>query len=229
MTTLYATRNAMTSSGPKRLTPPGPPADFATIGLTTVYPPQRELFRLSHERFASPLFFNRGGDYRFDSVTAPWGVCYLSHSLLTSFLEVFADRIRRERIDYSALNATIAWKITVPRDLNLLALEGATLPKIKATVQSFVSRYSLSQAWGDAFMKHPEDLDGVIYKGRRSAGDCLALFGDTDPTKGRWHQSSLVPTRLGRITEWSQFYKVIDQTGARVVNLPSTPPSGAWS
>ena len=78
-------------------------------------------------------------------------------------------------------------------------------------------------------MKHPADLDGVIYKGRRSAGDCLALFGDTDPANGRWHQSSLVPTRLGRITEWSEFYKVIDQTGARVVNLPSTPPSVTWS
>ena len=225
----YATRNDMTSSGPKRLTPPAPPADFAKIDLKTVYPPRRELFRLSHERFGSPLFFNRGGDYRFDSLTAPWGVCYLGDSLLTSFLEVFADRIRQGRIHYAALNTMIAWKVTVPRDLNLLNLEGATLPKIKATLQSFVSRYSLSQAWGEAFMRHPEDLDGVIYKGRRSAGDCLALFGDNDPTKGRWHQSSLVATRLGRITEWSDFYKNVDETGARVVDLPTMPPTATWS
>jgi hypothetical protein len=220
----------MTSSGPKRLVPPGPPAAFDGIDLTTVRPLQVEVFRLTRSRFHSPLYFNRGGDYRFDSPSAPWGVCYFGHGILTGFLEIFADRIRKEgRINYAELDDTIAWKVKVPPDLNLLALEGATLPKIKATMQSFVSRYSLSQAWGEAFMKHPADLDGVIYKGRRSAGDCLALFGDTDPAKGRRHQRSLVPTKLGRITEWSEFYEVILQTGARVANLPTTRPGSCWS
>lgn len=218
----------MASSGPKRLTPPSPPADFATIDLPTVYPTQLEVYRLSHKRFSSPLFFSRRGIYRFDSPTATWGVCYLGHRIETAFLEVFADAIRTKEIDYSDLHDTIAWKVEVPYDLNLLSLEGSTLPKIKATVQSFVSRYSISQAWGRALMSHPADLDGVIYKGRQSAGDCLALFGDTEPAKGRWHQGVLLPTKLGRITDWTHFYRFIDQTGAKVHHLPSKRPSVTW-
>ena len=218
----------MASSGPKRLTPPSPPAHFATLDLSTVSPSRLEVFRLSHERYASPLFFLRGGIYRFDSSTAAWGVCYLGHTLETAFLEVFADAIRTQEIDYSDLHAILAWKVALPSDLNVLKLEGTTLPKIKATVQSFVSRYSISQAWGRAFMSHPANLDGVIYQGRRSAGECLALFGDTDPAKGRLHQPLLRPTKLGRVTEWSHFYRFIDQTGARVTHLPSKRPRVTW-
>ena len=163
------------------------------------------MFRLSHERFASPLFFLRRGIDRFDSSTAAWGVCYFGPTLETAFLAVFADAIRTKEIDYSDLHDTLAWKVSVPSDPNLMRLEGTTLPKSKATVQSFVSQYIISQAWGRAFISHPADLDGVIYQGRKRDGDCLALFGDTDPAKGRGHQPLLRPTKLGRVTEWSHF------------------------
>jgi hypothetical protein len=218
----------MASSAPKRLTPPHPPADFGSIVLDTVEPPAVEFYRVSHEDFPSPLFFSRKGLYRFDSATARWGVCYVAPAIPTTILETFADAIRARRIDFTEFDQRLVWKITIPRGLQTLRLSGATLPKIKATLQSFVSRYSLSQEWGRAFMNHPQVLDGVIYTGRQSGSECLALFGDTDPAKGRAYQPHLRAKALGKISEWAGFYPFLAQSGARVVNLPKAFPANVW-
>jgi hypothetical protein len=218
----------MASSAPRRLIPPRPLADFSTIALDTVTARQTIWFRLSDAAYASPLFFSRQGIFRFDSATAKWGVCYLAQDIPTSIMEVFSDRIRARRLDYTELDEERVWTITVPRDLTLLELAGPILPKIKATLQCFVSRYTLSQEWGRAFMEHPAELDGVIYTGRQSGLPCLALFGDTDPAKGLWHQRSLKHSCLGKLTEWEGFYPLLAKTGARVVNLPAIPPLKTW-
>jgi len=218
----------MASSAPKRLNPPRPPADLGSIVLDTEAPSGVEFYRVSHEDFPSPLFFSRKGLYRFDSATAKWGVCYVAPAIPTTILETFADAIRARRIDFHELDQRLVWKIALPLGLCTLKLSGATLPKIKATVQSFVSRYSLSQEWGRAFMNHPQALDGVIYTGRQSGSECLALFGDTDPAKGRPYQLHLSAKALGKITEWAGFYPFLARSGARVVNLPKTFPSKTW-
>lgn len=183
---------------------------------------------MSHEQFRSTLFFSRKGLYRFDSPAAKWGVCYMGEDVPTAALEVFADAIRKRTLQYTELHERLVWKISVPADLKLLHLKGPTLTKIKATAQSFVSRYTLSQAWGREFMVHKADIDGAIYSGRQSGGECLALFGDTDPKKGRAHQTSLVTTKLGRLSEWSKFYKFLDDTGARVIGLPAKSAIATW-
>lgn len=218
----------MASSGPKRLTPPPPPADLSSIDLDTSEPSGDVFYRVSHEDFSSPLFFSRRGLYRFDSATAKWGVCYVAPAIPTTILETFADAIRARRIDFTEFDRRLVWKITIPSGLRALELSGATLPKIKATLQSFVSRYSLSQEWGRAFMNHPTDLDGLIYTGRQSGSQCLALFGDTDPAKGKTYQPHLRAKALGKISEWAGFYPFLATSGARVVNLPKTFPSGVW-
>ena len=212
----------MATSDPKRLVPPHPPADLDTIALDSTPARTTTLYRLSSDTHASPLHFSRLGKYRFDSPAARWGVCYLAEDVQTACLEVFADRIRKGRIDFSALHAAVVWRVTVPRELQLLALNGPTLPKIRATVQCFVSRYPLSQAWGRALMAHPGNLDGLIYTGRQSGALCLALFGDNDVARGRPYQPALRSERLGRFTEWQQFPHFLLSTGARVKNLPAT-------
>jgi hypothetical protein len=212
----------MATSGPKRLVPPRPPTDLHSFDLETTTSRTTVLYRLSHERYTSPLFFSRRGVFRFDSDTAKWGVCYLAEDIQTACLEVFADRIRKRVIDFSALHESIVWQVNVPHDLNLLVLGGANLTNIRATVQCFVSRYSLSQEWARGLMEHPCDLDGLVYTGRQSGEPCVALFGDDDPTKGRWHQSSLQWKPLGRFSEWTQFPHFMLSTRAMVRNLPPT-------
>jgi hypothetical protein len=218
----------MASSGPRRLIPPRPPADFGSINLDAVTSRQTAWYRLSGVAYPSPLFFSRQGNFRFDSETAKWGVCYVAQDVPTAIMEVFSDRIRARRIDYAGMDDELVWKITLPHDLNLLQLSGPTLTGIKATVQCFVSRYTLSQEWGRAFMDHPSELDGVIYTGRQSGLACLALFGDADPAKGRWHQRTLSSTCLGRLTAWDRFHLLLAKTGARVLNLPAKPALKTW-
>jgi hypothetical protein len=155
-------------------------------------------------------------------------VCYLAEDIVTGFMEVFSDAIRKGVVDFELLHDQVIWEIGVAPNLRLLDLSGPTLARIRATVQCFVSRYPLSQEWGRAFMAHPRQLDGVIYTGRQSGGSCIALFGDTEPKQGCPHQTALQARRLGRLTEWEGFYPLLLKTGARVVNLPSSPPAVMW-
>lgn len=209
--------------------PPRPPADFAALALDTVPAPRRAWFRLCSARHRSPLHFSREGLYRFDSPAAKWGVCYLADDIITGVMEVCADRIRKRRLDFEELDDLRVWQVTVLPDLNLLRLTGPALAKIRATLQCFVSRYALSQEWARAFMTHPADLDGVVYLGRQSGLPCLALFGDSVPAKGRWHQRETRSRCLGKLTEWDGFYPLLVRTGARVWNLPSRPPARPWA
>lgn len=222
----------MASSGLRRIVPPSPPANLSSIDLGATTNSSISFFRVSHRSYSSPLFFSRKGIFRFDSPAAKWGVCYLAEEIDSAVLEVFADQIRKRVLPFSDLDERLVWRIDVPRGLHLLELSGPTLPKVKATLQCFVSGFTLSQAWGRALMEHPEDLDGLFYHGRQSGKRCLALFGDTDPAAGRWHQkagtASVNATALGKLTEWDGFYAFLDQAGVRVCNLPSNPPAQMW-
>src|SRR4051794_10781696 len=107
----------MATSGPKRLVPPRPPADFSRIDLDTVPTRQTVWYRLSRSTYSSPLFFSRRGIFRFDSATAKWGVCYLANEIVTGFMEVFSDRLRHGMVDFGDLDDQLAWEIQVPPDL----------------------------------------------------------------------------------------------------------------
>jgi hypothetical protein len=217
----------MASPGPKRLVPPRPPADFADIAIELVTPRQQQWYRVSRSKYRSPLFFSRHGLFRFDSDTGKWGVCYVAQDITTSLMEVFADRMRVGRVDFNDLADQQVWRITTGK-LNVMELAGTTLPKIKATLQCFVSRYTLSQEWGRAFMEHPSDMDGVIYTGRQSGRECIALFGDTEPNKGRPFQRNLAAVSLGKLTDWDGLYPLLAKTGARVIGLPDKPSARTW-
>jgi hypothetical protein len=219
----------MASSARKRLIPPAPPADFANIPLPLESPRGRTFYRITNSSHPSPLFFSKAGFYRFDSPSAKWGVCYLADRVETAALEVFGDAFRKRSLDHSELAGKTVWRITVPADLQLLALRGEVLPRIKATLQSFVSRYSLSQEWGRVFMTHPIEMDGVLYAGRQSGGSCLALFGDNNPSDGRWHQVDTTAKDLGRLTQWDHFYSFLEKANVRLRGMPSVCPSEGWS
>lgn len=207
---------------------PAPGDDLDKVSLDLIQPKPLKLYRIAHSQYPSPLFWGRKGEYRFDSIDAEWGVCYLAGDMDTAFLEVYGDPIVSGMpLVYSELDQRTVWRVTVPNSLQVLSLAGANLAKIKATTQSFVSSYSLSQKWGRALMAHPCGMDGVIYTGRKSGKDCLALFGDEDSPRA--FQSKIQTKKLGKLTEWDGFYPFLDAAGARVSGLPDTPPTTQWS
>jgi hypothetical protein len=216
----------MASSAPRRLVPPKPPADFAALDLRPVAPRVTSLFRICHRRNADPLHWSRSGAYRFDSPAARWGVCYAAETIGTAVIEVWGDAFRQKRVPFAELDERRVWKIEIPPALRVLRLAGETLPRIRATAQCFVSRYSLSQEWGVAFMAHPAELDGVIYLGRQSGSPCLALFGSDETPRS--FQASLRATALGKLTEWEGFYGFLDAAGVRVLGLPPRPSRQSW-
>lgn len=208
----------MATSEPKRVVAPEPPARLGEIE-----PPHAEIpttwFRLSRRRYSSPLFWSRLGRYRFDSEDARWGVCYTAISIPAAFQEVFGNKIRHGApLDWTEVQNICVWRIITPPRFRGLALFGETLSVIDATLQCFVSSYPKSQRWGAALMRHPADLDGLVYLGRRCGANYLAMFGDADSP--RRYQSALRTDLLGDLATWNQFWPMLDRLGVRLTSMP---------
>lgn len=219
----------MAKSGPRRIVPPQPRATLAEVHLppTSVSPSWYRLVSARHD--TTPLFWSRTGLFRFDSPDAKWGVCYAASSITAAFQEVWGDVLRQNpRVAWSELASCRVWRIRVPSKFRALELAGESLGVINATLQCFSGSYRLSQAWGAALMQHPQDIDGLLYLGRRSGRYCLALFGDE--ATPRPYQSHLITDRLGDLTDWTDFWPMLDRLRAKVVGLPSSLPSSTgWT
>jgi hypothetical protein len=155
-------------------------------------------------------------------------VCYAAASVSSAFQEVYGDAIRKGSLDYHDVAACRVWKVTVPAAMRTIELAGPTLTQIRATLQCFTSRYSLSQEWGRALMLNQGDLDGLAYLGRRCGKPCLALFGDHPPNEKLPYQKSIVAESCGPIAEWTRFWSLMDQLRVAFVNLPATRPAPSW-
>ena len=131
-------------------------------------------------------------------------------------------------MDWPEIASMRVWRIKTPLTFNALPLFGETLARIDATLQCFASSYPLSQRWAAALMNHPDDLDGLIYLGRRCGAQCVALFGDD--IKPRRYQAALKTECLGELAGWRDFWPLLDRLGVRVSSLPSQPTKRAsWT
>lgn len=147
----------------------------------------------------------RGPDPR---VTKP-SLFYSGRDLAAAFLEVFGDKIRHSRrLAAAVVERYDVYAVKCAANLKILELEATNLAKLGATLACFSGSYPLSQRWGAALMRHPDKIDGLVYLGRRSGAHCLALFGDRDTPKK--HQTSLAPSRMGRLDELLEFWQLVD-------------------
>ena len=207
----------MARSEPERSVAPEPPARLGAIALPLTDIPDT-WFRLSPRRYSSPLFWSRLGLYRFDSDDARWGVCYAAESIQSAFQEVFGNKLRHfAPLDWSEVHDVSVWLIKIPK-IRAIKLFGQTLTVIDATLECFVSSYPKSQRWGAALMNHPADLDGLVYIGRRSGKECLAMFGDAD--QPRAYQSDIQVVMLGELSYWDEFWPMLDGLNVRMTSIP---------
>jgi hypothetical protein len=211
-----------------KLVPPRPRADLADLDLRLHKLGALAHYRLTGAGYPSPLFWSRSGKYRFDSPAAKWGVCYAGDSVSSAFQEVYSDAIRKGTLDYNSVALDRVWKITVPAAMRTIELTGPTLTHIRATLQCFTGRYSLSQEWGRALMLNKDDLDGLEYIGRRCGKPCLALFGDNAPNEKNPYQRSIATKACGLMIEWHGFWPLMDQLRVDFTNLPATRPRSTW-
>jgi hypothetical protein len=211
-----------------KLIPPKPRAEIAGLDMPVQALSSLTYYRLTDVKYPSPLFWSRTGRYRFDSPTAKWGVCYAGETIASAFQEVFSDEIRKGDLNYASVAAYRVWSITVPATMKTIELAGPTLTAIRASIQSFTGRYTLSQEWGRALMLNKDDLDGLIYIGRRCGKPCLALFGDDAPNEKAHYQAALTVDPVGLLVEWKGFWSLINQLRVRFINLPPIRPKPTW-
>jgi RES domain len=210
----------MAASGLERIVAPEPPTllNEATLPLAKV---SNRWFRFSPKRYPSPIFWSRQGIYRFDLPDARWGVCYLASSLVGALLEVFGDKINyRKPINWKEIEQRSAWLVRTPDTLRGFELFNENLSIIGATLQCFVSSYPKSQRWGAALMRHPADLEALVYMGRKSGAPCLALLGDSD--NQRPDQSLLQTQCLGPLSDWEELWTTLDRFRVRLSSMPAS-------
>ncbi len=128
------------------------------------------LYRISHHKFADPLYWSRRGLYRFDSPAAKYGVLYTARTFETALLEVFGDQwITSRTIARDFLKEFDICEIRLARRLKVVNLTGKQLNLLGTDANIFSSlAYHLTQRWASLFMQHPDAPHGIRYPSRKN-------------------------------------------------------------
>jgi hypothetical protein len=208
----------------KRVRAPRPRSDLSGVPLDFEYSYPTTWYRISGEKYPSPIFWSREGTGRFDFPAAKYGVLYLGDTATSAFQEIYGDEARKTRpINEERFHEQCIWKITVPAGMRLFSLTGPNLTRIKATAGSFTGSYPTSQAWAKSLMEHPDDVEGLFFVARRCGKLCLAVFGDAKSP--RPFQAQIGVQKLGRITEWRGYLPLRKQLRLKVIPRGFVPPT----
>ena len=128
------------------------------------------LFRISHQKFANPIYWSKRGLYRFDSPTANYGVLYTGRTFETALLEVFGDQWIDSRIVARDFLKEFGFcEISLERRLKVVNLSGKELNRLGTDANIFASlAYGVTQRWACAFMEHPDKPHGIRYPSRKN-------------------------------------------------------------
>jgi RES domain len=142
----------------------------------------KTLVRLSRQEFRDPIFWSTKGKYRFDSPTARYGVLYTAASLDGAILEVFGDRwLEHRAMSEQLLRSYNLVKLTIAPELWLVNTLGSKLLFAGIDARLFASTdYEKTQAWGRAFMEHPQNFDGILYHSRKNPRQLNCAFFETE-------------------------------------------------
>jgi RES domain len=142
----------------------------------------KTLVRLSRREFRDPIFWSTKGKYRFDSPTARYGVLYTAASLDGAILEVFGDRwLEHRAMSEQLLRSYNLVKLTIAPELWLVNTLGSKLLFAGIDARLFASTdYEKTQAWGRAFMEHPQNFDGILYHSRKNPRQLNCAFFETE-------------------------------------------------
>jgi hypothetical protein len=128
------------------------------------------VYRISHQKFADPLYWSRRGLYRFDSPLAKYGVLYTGRPFETALLEVFGDQWLISRTTaLGFLKEFDVCEIGLERRLKVVNLGGGQLNLLGTDANIFASlAYELTQRWASFFMEHPDAPHGIRYPSRKN-------------------------------------------------------------
>jgi RES domain len=168
----------------------------------------KTLVRLSCQEFRDPIFWSTKGKYRFDSPTARYGVLYSAASLEGAILEVFADRwIEHRAVSEELLRSYNLVKLTIAPGLWLVNTLGSNLLFAGIDARLFASTdYEKTQAWGRAFMEHPQNFDGILYHSRKNPRQLNCAFFETESAEKAIKVAASVP-----LIDTNELYAVLER------------------
>ena len=135
-----------------------------------ITPLEGTLHRISHQKFADPIYWSRRGRYRFDSPTAKYGVLYTGRTFETALLEVFGDQWVTLRITAREfLKEFDVCEIRLERRLKVVNLSGKQLNRLGTDANIFAAfAYDVTREWASFFMDHPDAPHGIRYPSRKN-------------------------------------------------------------
>jgi hypothetical protein len=146
-----------------------PPASLDRQRLPLI-PVKGTLCRISHRKFADPVYWSHRGLYRFDSPAAKYGVLYTGRTFETALLEVFGDQwIGSPVTGRDFLKEFDVCEIRLAYPLKVVNLRGKqlNLPGTEANIFASLS-YETTQRWASVFMEHPNGPHGIRYPSRKN-------------------------------------------------------------
>jgi hypothetical protein len=166
---------------------PTPPSDFPDrpLSIRELNLSVTDLYRIHRQEY-SPIFYTRksnGTQYRFDAVNDEFGVLYVALTIEGAFMEtVIRDRFANGSLPLlvdetdllSRAVSRLGWNET-----RTLRLADFTAPLISLGGDSLILStpdYMISNQWSSAVFAHPERVDGILYRSRYAAQDCIAVF-----------------------------------------------------
>jgi hypothetical protein len=172
-------------------------------------------FRI-HPRERRALHFGRTARWRFDGPGGRYGVLYAAEDLDGAFVETFL-RMPGQRgvVSRGDLALRAVSSLGARRPLRLVDLTGPHLARLRVDASLFTSTdYARTQAWSEAFWRHPDAPDGLRYRSRHDpARLAVALFDRAESAlRERAVANPLTdPAFAGRLAE------VLDRYGAALV------------
>ena len=168
----------------------------------------KTLVRLSRQEFRDPIFWSTKGKYRFDSPTARYGVLYTANSLEGAILEVFGDRwLEHRALSEQLLRSYNLVKLNITSGLWLANTLGSNLMFAGIDARLFASTdYDKTQAWGRAFMEHPQNFDGILYHSRKNPRKLNCAFFETESA-----QKAITVADTGPLIDTNELYPILER------------------
>jgi hypothetical protein len=170
--------------------------------------PPKTLIRLSRQEFRDPIFWSTKGQYRFDSPSARYGVLYTAATLEGAILEVFGDRwLDHRAISEQLLRSYNRVTLSIAPGLWMINTLGPNLVFAGTDSRLFASiDYEKTQAWGRAFMEHPQNFDGILYHSRKNPRLLNYAFFETEPAQTAIKVAETVP-----LIDTNDLYPILEE------------------
>lgn len=116
---------------------------------------------------------------RFDAPDRSYGVLYIARQLPGAFVETLCRNAGATRpIPATALDTYNVAEIRTSRLLRLVDLAGKGLARMGLDSRLSTGDYRVAQRWSEAFYRHADHVDGIIYPARHDPKQQAAALFD---------------------------------------------------